>query len=48
MTQLQNSLYSDWNDQNQRGDLYTRYKIYCDCMAGAGEYIKTYDEWLNS
>ncbi len=28
--------------------LQVRYEIYVDCMQGSGEYIKTYDEWLNS
>jgi len=66
MTELQNNLYSEYNDQklcseyndqklcseyndqNQRGDLWTRYKIYCHCLEGTGDYIKSYDEWLNS
>ena len=42
MTELDAALHSDWND------LWTRYKIYCDCLAGTGAYIKSYDEWLNS
>jgi hypothetical protein len=48
MTELDSATYSDYNDQNQRGDLWTRYKIYCHCLEGTDAYIKTYDEWLNS
>ena len=48
MIELDSATYSDWNDQNQRGDLRTRYKIYCHCLEGTGVYIKSYDEWLNS
>ena len=33
--------------QNQ-GTLEERYAIYVDCMEGTGEYIKSFDEWLNS
>lgn len=28
--------------------LEDRYEIYVSCMKGSGEYIKTFDEWLNS
>lgn len=28
--------------------LRDRYDIYVSCMEGTGEYIKTFDEWLNS
>lgn len=28
--------------------LKERYEIYVACMEGSGEYIKTFDEWLNS
>jgi len=28
--------------------LEERYEIYVSCMQGTGEYIKTFDEWLNS
>ena len=30
------------------GNLQDRYEIYVSCMEGSGEYIKTFDEWLNS
>jgi hypothetical protein len=30
------------------GALEDRYEIYVSCMKGSGEYIKTFDEWLNS
>lgn len=30
------------------GTLEDRYEIYVSCMKGSGEYIKTFDEWLNS
>ena len=30
------------------GTLKERYAIYVACMEGTGEYIKTFDEWLNS
>ena len=33
--------------QNQ-GTLEDRYAIYVDCMKDTGEYIKSFDEWLNS
>jgi len=33
--------------QNQ-GTLEQRYEIYVECMKGSGEYIKSFDEWLNS
>ena len=48
MTELDAALYSDWNDQQQRGDLWTRYKIYCDCLVGTGARIKSFEEWLNT
>jgi len=25
-----------------------RYNIYVSCMKGSGEYIKTFDEWMES
>ena len=28
--------------------LYDRYQIYVSCMQGSGEYIKTFQEWLDS
>lgn len=28
--------------------LYDRYQIYVSCMKGSGEYIKTFQEWLDS
>lgn len=28
--------------------LKDKYDIYVECMKGSGEYIKTFDEWLNS
>jgi hypothetical protein len=28
--------------------LEDRYAIYVDCMKGTGEYIKSFDEWLES
>jgi hypothetical protein len=28
--------------------LEEKYAIYAVCMEGNGEYIKTFDEWLNS
>jgi hypothetical protein len=27
--------------------LKTRYEIYVSCMKGTGQYIKSFDEWLN-
>ena len=48
MLEIDAALYSDYNDQSQRGDLYTRYKIYCHCLQGTGAYIKTFEEGLNS
>jgi hypothetical protein len=33
--------------QNQ-GTLEQRYEIYVESMKGSGEYIKSFDEWLNS
>ena len=35
------------SDTNQ-GTLKERYDIYVSCMEGTGEYIKSFDEWLNS
>jgi len=34
-------------DYNQ-GSLQQRYEIYVASMKGRGEYIKTFDEWLES
>lgn len=28
--------------------LRDKYDIYVECMKGTGEYIKTFDEWLDS
>jgi len=28
--------------------LEQEYEIYCACMEGTGEYILSFDEWLNS
>ena len=28
--------------------LESRYQIYVDCIKNTGEYVKTFDEWLNS
>lgn len=28
--------------------LWARYQIYVNMMQGSGEYVKTYDEWLDS
>jgi|TARA_B110000879_G_scaffold210907_1_gene302105 hypothetical protein len=30
------------------GQLSDRYDVYVMCMEGSGEYIKTFNEWLNS
>ena len=30
------------------GSLQDRYDIYVSCMQDIGEYIKSFDEWLNS
>ena len=30
------------------GTLQDRYDIYVACTEGTGEYVKTFDEWLNS
>lgn len=37
----------NWQTQT-RGTNESEYDIYVSCMQGTGEYIKTYDEWLNS
>ena len=29
-------------------DRQDRYNIYVSCMKGSGEYIKTFDEWMES
>lgn len=31
-----------------QGSLRDRYAIYVSCMEGTGQYIKTFEEWLNS
>lgn len=31
-----------------QGSLQDRYQIYISCMLNTGEYIKTFEEWLNS
>ena len=28
--------------------MYERYQIYVSCMKGSGEYVKTFQEWLDS
>ena len=54
MTELDAALYSDWNDQQQRGDLLTRYNRYTDLVArnalkgiGPGEPLK-FSEWIKA
>lgn len=34
--------------ETKRGSLEDEYRIYVECMQGLGEYIKTFDEWLES
>ena len=34
--------------RNMSGTLEDRYAIYVDCMKDSGEYIKTFDEWLET
>jgi len=31
-----------------QGTLEDRYEIYVACMENSGEYVLTFDEWLNS
>ena len=35
-------------DRHEEQQLEDRYNIYVDCLKGSGEYIKSFDEWLNS
>jgi hypothetical protein len=30
------------------GAMQDRYDVYVACMEGTGEYIKTFDEWMDS
>lgn len=36
------------NINEAEGTLRERWEIYCNCMEGTGEYVKTFDEWVNS
>ena len=45
--QVVQTVSADWQTQS-RGTNSNEYDIYVSCMQGSGEYIKTYDEWLNS
>ena len=45
MTDLEHNEF--WQTQ-VRGSNDNEYEIYVSCMKGSGEYIKTYQEWLNS
>jgi len=41
--------YAEGCPDTQGGPLMKeRYEIYVSCMEGSGEYIKTFDEWINS
>lgn len=39
---------AEYDERLQAGRLDDRYSIYLEMMKGSGQYIKTYDEWLDS
>ena len=46
---LNASIFTNKCPGTQGGSLMKeRYEIYVSCMEGSGEYIKTFDEWINS